>query len=189
MIENLNISSHSYQQCGCVSPYEWSIRSVVLPGTSNIIAAPLCHLADRCYVNATTKFSTNTSIWNAFCSNCTQECSTVGFTITPTSVTAPSDLYAYIAKNFVESVSVPLPTNWTTNWYSEVRDNYVSLDVVCESTQVEVYTQSASISGVDLLSNVGGLTGLWIGISFLSLMEFVEMFYRLLRYQYEIIRC
>jgi hypothetical protein len=183
-----NLSSHSYQQCGCVSPYEWSIRSIVLPGTSNIVVAPLCHVVDTCYTDATVRLSTSTSIWNEFCSNCTQECSTVDFLVTPSSVTAPSDPYAHIAKSFVESVSVPLPTNWTTNWLSEVQNNYISLDVVCESTQVEVYTQSASISGVDLLSNVGGLTGLWIGISFLSLMEFVEMLYRLLHYQYQIIR-
>ncbi|CAF4410788.1 unnamed protein product, partial [Adineta steineri] len=32
-------------------------------------------------------------------------------------------------------------------------------------------------------SNVGGQTGLWIGISFLSLMELAEMIYRLIRSQ------
>ena len=50
-------------------------------------------------------------------------------------------------------------------------------------TFVENSTQSAQINIVDVLSNIGGLTGLWIGISFLSLMEFAEMIYRLIRHQ------
>jgi hypothetical protein len=135
-----------------------------------------------------TRLSNTTSIWNEFCSNCTQECSTVDFLITPSSVAAPSLPYAYIAKSFVESTSVPLPADWATNWLTEVENNYISLDVVCESTLVENYTQSASISGVDVLSNVGGLTGLWIGMSLLSIMEIVEMLYRLFRYEYQFIR-
>ncbi|CAF3987504.1 unnamed protein product, partial [Rotaria sp. Silwood1] len=70
----------------------------------------------------------------------------------------------------------------------EIQNNYVAVDVVCETNRVEAYTQDASISSVDLLSNVGGHTGLWIGISFLSIMELVEMLYRLIRYHYYILR-
>jgi hypothetical protein len=64
---------------------------------------------------------------------------------------------------------------------TEIRANYISLEVVCETTRTEIYSQQASVSAVDLLSNIGGQTGLWIGMSFLSLLEFVEMVYRLLR--------
>ncbi len=48
---------------------------------------------------------------------------------------------------------------------SEIENNYIAVHFVCEPTRVEAYTEDASISGVDLLSNVGGHTGLWIGIS------------------------
>jgi hypothetical protein len=44
------------------------------------------------------------------------------------------------------------------------------------------------MTSVDVLSNVGGQTGLWIGVSFLSIMELAEMLYRLIRYQYYVIR-
>ena len=59
---------------------------------------------------------------------------------------------------------------------------------MCESTRVEVYTQQASMSPVDVISNVGGQTGLWIGISFLSLMEIAEMIYRLIRHRCQRVR-
>jgi len=165
-----------------VSSSQWSARSVVLPGTDKIIEAPLCSSTGTCSAEATIKFSSTTSIWNEFCSNCTQECSTVDFLITPSSIAAPSLPFAYVTKNFVESTSVPLPADWATNWPSEVQNNYVSFQVVCESTQVENYTQEAAITAVDVLSNVGGQTGLWIGMSCLCIMEFIEMLYRLIRH-------
>ncbi len=86
-------------------------------------------------------------------------------------------------KQFVESSSIPLPANWNTTWSSDIPANYVALEVVCENTRVTNYTQDATLTAVDVLSNVGGQTGLWIGISFLSLMEVAEMLYRLIRYQ------
>ncbi|CAF3136211.1 unnamed protein product [Rotaria sp. Silwood2] len=57
------------------------------------------------------------------------------------------------------------------------------MEVICQSTEVENYIQEASIHSFDIISNVGGHTRLWIGISFLSIMEFIEMLYRLIRYQ------
>jgi hypothetical protein len=88
----------------------------------------------------------------------------------------------------VESLPVPLPANWSTNWQSQLQNNYVAVDIVCESTQVENYTQVPSISQVDVLSNVGGLSGLWIGMSFLSIVEIIEMLYRLCRYEFYVIK-
>ena len=88
----------------------------------------------------------------------------------------------WYTKGFVEKSGIPTPENWTETWSTEIKNNYVSLDVVCETTQIETYTEDVSITAVDVVSNVGGHTGLWIGISFLSLMELVEMLYRLIRY-------
>jgi hypothetical protein len=125
-------------------------------------------------LDAGNRISNTTSIWDEFCSSCTQQCSTVNFIVTPSSVSAPSVPYAYMTKSFIKSTSVPLPTDWLTNWRSEVQNNYVSIDVVCESLQVENYTQESALGVRNVLSNVGDLTGLWIGMSFLSIMEFVD---------------
>ena len=86
-------------------------------------------------------------------------------------------------KSFVESFSIRLSKNWSTSWVAEIEWNYVGIEVITESTKFEVYTQQATLSPVDVLSNIGGQTGLWIGISFLSLMEIAEMIFRLIRYQ------
>ena len=106
-----------------------------------------------------------------------------------TSVSAPSTQQVSDTRNFVENKSgIPLPKNWSQIWSSEIENNYVAVDIVCETSRVETFTQDASMSPVDLLSNIGGQTGLWIGISFLSIMEFIEMLYRLIRYQCYILK-
>ncbi len=177
-----------YEQCNCIDPYQWTARSIVIPGTDQIVVAPLCNITDSCYGNATSQITNTDSIWNQYCSDCSESCSAVDFTITPSSVSAPSTMQLYQTKDFVENSGIPLSTNWSETWITEIENNYIALDVVCETFRVETYTESASISNGDLLSNVGGLSGLWIGISFLSIMEFVEMLYRLLRYHCYILK-
>lgn len=131
--------------------------------------------------------STESDIWDEFCGGCTQACSTADFMVTPSSVAAPAYPYDIVTKMFVEATRVSLPTNWTTTWKTHVSNNYIGLDVVCQSVLVENFTQDPSMNAVDVLSNVGGQSGLWIGISFLSVMELVEMLYRLARHECHVI--
>lgn len=177
-----------YVECGCINPFEWAARYVVLPGTANIVHASLCDMSSSCYSDAATRFQSSASIAGTFAANCGLECFSVEFPLKQSSVSAPPEWLMDDIKQFVESSSIPLPTNWSTTWSSEIQANYLGVNIVCESTRVESYSQQATLGGVDVLSNVGGQTGLWIGISFLSLMEIAEMFYRLIRYRCHRIR-
>ncbi len=181
-------SAYRYQECGCVSPFEWASRYVVLPGTTNIIYSYLCNVSDPCYSEAADRFQGSSAISTPYSADCGLECSSNDFVIKLSSVSAPPQWRMQDIKEFVESSSIPLPSNWSTTWPTEIQANYVGLSVVCETTRVESYTQQATLSAVDVISNVGGQTGLWIGISFLSLMEVAEMLYRLIRHQCHIIR-
>ena len=100
----------------------------------------------------------------------------------------PNPELASVIKYYAEQQNFPLPENWSTNWESEIANNFVGLEVVCQSFLVENMTQKALISLVDVLSGVGGQAGLWIGISFLSIMELIEMLFRLVRHQFQAIR-
>ena len=173
----------SYEQCGCTNPFRWNGRLIVLPGTDEIINAPFCEIQNPCYMAAETKFVNNKSIWSEYCSHCGEECSSVSFNIKASSLSAPPAFLYNDIKEFVKHSGVPLPDNWSTTWMNEIQSNYVSVEVAFELTRTEIYTQQATIQLVDVISNVGGQTGLWIGISFLSLMEIVEMIFRLLRRQ------
>lgn len=86
-------------------------------------------------------------------------------------------------KQFVENSSIPLPSDWSQNWKTHIRENYFALNLVRQTDFVENRTQSSSFSLVDVISNIGGQMGLWIGISLLSFMELLEMLCRLIHYE------
>ena len=110
------------------------------------------------------------SVMDEYCSACKQQCVTTNFILKKSSSKTPQQWLLEDIKNFVEkNSSIPLSSNWSTEWQDQIQENY---------------TQAATLTTVDVLSNVGGQTGLWIEISFLSLMEFIEMLYRILRHSF-----
>ena len=162
----------------------WSVRSVLLQGTDRVLRAPICYMENEC-INAAMLALANLTFVEQYCSECNPACSTIDFVVTPSSSAAPSAIYAETIKSKIESLDVPLPSNWSTTWLSEIENNYVGLDVVCQSPMLENLTEQPTITPIDVLSNVGGQSGLWIGVSFLSIMEFIEMLYRLAHFQYK----
>ncbi|UJR18328.1 hypothetical protein I4U23_005230 [Adineta vaga] len=182
------VQTYVYEQCGCVDPSQWSARYVLPLGSSTVIQSQLCSVSDLCYTNATTRFQSTPEIFHKYGSNCGLDCSNIEFPLKISSSLAPMEWDIDDIKAFVESSSIPLPLNWSITWRNDIQTNYVGLDIVCETTRVTSYIQQASLSPVDVLSNIGGQTGLWIGISFLSLMELAEMLYRLIRHQFHLMR-
>jgi len=153
-----------------------------------MIVAPLCNISDKCYSQAASVLLTSTSLLEKYCPYCPQQCLITNFNIKPSMWKAPPTWLLDDIKKFVENSKIPVPIDWSTNWRSHIDSSYLSVELVHESTLVENYTQTATMTAVDVLSNVGGQTGLWIGVSFLSIMELAEMLYRLVRYQYHAIR-
>jgi len=159
----------------------------VLPGTNKIILAPLCYANDTCYITAGNALLNTASLSNMYCADCSGECSITNFLLDISSLATPLEWQMDGIKAFVENSSVPLPANWSTTWRHHIYTNYLQLSVIRETNIVENYTQTATIQLVDVLSNIGGQTSLWIGMSFLSMMELAEMLYRLIRYQFNAI--
>ncbi|CAF1172232.1 unnamed protein product [Didymodactylos carnosus] len=188
----LCLQAFTYAVCGCASPLFWNVRSVVLPGTNNLITAPLCSPNDICYSQASITITSNETLINQYCSLCSTECFQRIFIAVPSAFKSPRMWVKNRIRQFVEERSnisvtsrpIALPADWSTKWSDYIDNNYVAVQVVRGSFTVDFYAQSATLSWVDLLSNVGGQTGLWIGMSFLSLFELLETFYRLIRRQF-----
>ena len=172
-----------YVECGCVNPFMWSTRSIVLPGTNKTITAPLCNISDTdlCYIRAFDKLLNSADLKEKYCSDCSQQCSIVDFILQTSSLSTPMEWQLAGIKQFVENSTIPLPSDWSTAWHTYIQTSYLAISVVRQTNIVENYTQSPQLDHVDVISNIGGQTGLWIGMSFLSLMELIEMIYRVIR--------
>ncbi|CAF1291168.1 unnamed protein product [Adineta ricciae] len=178
----LDAQIFTYEKCGCVNPYYWDIRSVLSPKTNTVISAPLCNVTNNCYTEAASAYINSTkSINKNDEASCLQECEMNDFIIKKSSLATPTLWQLNDIKSFVENSSIPQPSDWSTSWPDYILQNYLAVSVVRETDVVEKNIQSASLSIGDVISNIGGQTGLWIGISILSVMELFEMIYRLLR--------
>lgn len=137
---------------------------------------------------AANKLLSSSSLLNKYCSECHPQCSVTDFILQISSSQTPVESQMNNIKSFVENTSIPLPADWKSNWRNYIYKNYLMVSVVLENPLIEQNTQSASIGFGDLVSNIGGQTGLWIGISFLSIMEIIEMLFELIKHQYYLLR-
>ena len=58
---------------------------------------------------------------------------------------------------------------------SSVRESVVSLNVYYNSLSYTLATESPKLNIISLLSNIGGSLGLFMGVSFLSLVEILAL--------------
>ncbi|CAF2839540.1 unnamed protein product [Rotaria sp. Silwood2] len=184
----LCLQTYVYEQCGCVNPVLWNARSIVLPNTSKVILAPLCNQSNTCYIPAANVLLSTASLTNKYCSECKEECSITDFIVQISSLMVPVEWQMNNIKRFVENSTIPLANNWSTTWTKHIETNYVAVTVFHGMIAVENKTQTATLGVIEVLSNIGGQIGLWIGFSLLSLMEVVEMVYQLICYQCRKIR-
>ncbi|XP_028664837.2 degenerin unc-8-like [Erpetoichthys calabaricus] len=58
----------------------------------------------------------------------------------------------------------------------QIRDNLVKVVVYYQQLNYEQIEEEPSLTEIDLISNMGGLIGLWVGFSVCTLAEFFELF-------------
>ncbi|CAF0924898.1 unnamed protein product [Brachionus calyciflorus] len=72
--------------------------------------------------------------------------------------------------------------NFTGTNRRQMKNDLVSLYFYYETLSYEEIKEKESIDLVGLLSNLGGIAGLFLGISFLSLVEIIEIAFQILHY-------
>ncbi|CAF0992779.1 unnamed protein product [Brachionus calyciflorus] len=72
--------------------------------------------------------------------------------------------------------------NFTGTNRRHMKKDLISLYFYYESLSYEEITEKESIDLVGLLSNLGGIAGLFLGISFLSLVEIIEIAFQILHF-------
>ncbi|XP_076810463.1 bile acid-sensitive ion channel-like isoform X1 [Clavelina lepadiformis] len=97
---------------------------------------------------------------------CTMPCSFTEFTTIPSYATAPG----LQTRRFYEK------SLGYTNNSRYVQENFVSLDITFAEIGFTKETQSKQIDEIGLMSDIGGQLGLWVGMSFVTVAEFIQYF-------------
>ena len=66
--------------------------------------------------------------------------------------------------------------DWQKEW---VRKNFVRLNIFFEDKTLEMTVQIPSYGLVDLCADIGGILGLWAGISIITVIEIVSFIFNL----------
>ena len=105
--------------------------------------------------------------------HCPLECETILYSITTSFSKFPNFVYyKRLINNSMITSKYPVGYNIT---YSDIQQSVIAFNVYYDDLKFISISEVAKTTTTDLISNVGGLLGLFIGISFLSFGEIIEM--------------
>jgi len=105
--------------------------------------------------------------------DCPQECDSMYYEITTSMSKFPSkSIYLNLLKNN-KFIKLFKSNNFS---HEQLNESYLAFRVYFENLEYTEIRQEIKTTIIDLISNIGGLLGLFLGMSFLSFFEFLELF-------------
>lgn len=107
------------------------------------------------------------------CDNqCPIECSHTHYDVQHSSSIFPSRQYA---QDILADTQIKRLMENAELTYSNLRESILSLHIYYEELEYTMISEQPALSLIDVISNVGGTLGLFIGISLLSIFEILEI--------------
>ncbi len=78
----------------------------------------------------------------------------------------------------IEQNSFQIPNNYSINNQLDI-NKYVNILINYQNNQYTLISQSPKMQLFDLMSSVGGLISLFLGFSFLTLIEFIDVIFKI----------
>jgi hypothetical protein len=121
----------------------------------------------------------NTDIYSKCTPLCPKECDSIDYDIEVMTSKYPTEEYAKVLLNDPKIMKLYSDYNKSIT-INDLRESMVQLSVYYMSFEYTEISQTEKISLIDGVSNFGGLLGLFIGASFLTFGEFIEIIVELL---------
>ncbi|XP_075061406.1 epithelial sodium channel subunit beta-like [Mixophyes fleayi] len=153
------------KNCGCRM---WEFPA---PPGCNV---PLCNISEPSVNNCVETYEYKLSHDQLKC-HCPLQCEEENFELTLSSSQWPSSTY-------LDYFSKRLQTSRGDHDMQTIRDNVVKVVVYYQQLNYELIEEVPSMQLVDLFSSIGGLVGLWIGVSVCTVAEFLELIVNLLTF-------
>ncbi|XP_071964199.1 acid-sensing ion channel 2-like [Antedon mediterranea] len=115
---------------------------------------------------------------------CEQPCRTISYNSDISMSYWPSKNYKENLKQSLFNFSKPLRRVLEDDCKDSesIRQNLLALDIYYQDLNFEIIKQSYTYTSIDLVGAVGGLVGLWLGLSILTVFEAVELCLNLSRF-------
>ncbi|CAF0866573.1 unnamed protein product [Rotaria sordida] len=174
-------------QCKCIEPtlavfYQF-FNNNNFNNTQTTKNISLCSIDDEC-LSQSIYFNSS-----ELCQECLPECEIIQYSVQSSYARYPNPkAYPQVLKrvqtHFRRSTQVNSSSNTSnellTNFRPGLRDNIVAVEISASPYATEILTGSPMYTWVDLISSIGGQTGLWIGVSLISFVEITELLHLLI---------
>ena len=106
------------------------------------------------------------------CSDCPLECDSEFYSLTTSSLDYPTKIYADMLANQPQMLR---RFNNKTPTYQQLKQSIVSLNINYNDLSYTQINELQKITLLDLITNIGGAMGLFLGLSFISLFEIAQL--------------
>lgn len=164
----LCFSEHLYKECKC---YESSTIEFFPDGQN-------CHRFSNfsCLIDFNINFFSQNIKEKC---DCPLECNSVSYSITTSMADFPNQAYSDYLLNQTKIVKLFNANNVTLN-SDELKRSILEVCIYFDELKYTMIEETEKMSWVDLISNCGGTMGLFIGVSFLSFIELVDLVLQIL---------
>ena len=160
----LAIQSYYMTYCSCVDSYFSSYLNIRACTTLN---------DSTCTYNTNQKIY-NEGIYQKLIDKCPLECTQSSYKFTTSISDFPSDSYAdWLLSD--SKIVTRLQNLYGASSVDLIKKSMVWITVYFDETKYTLISELPSQTAVDLMGSIGGTLGLYIGISFLSFIELVEI--------------
>ena len=117
-----------------------------------------------------------------YCSKlCPKECNSIDYPLSTSFTDFPShDFYEKLLNSSVIKKHFPNGTDYAT-----LKNSVLAVNVYYEELVYTKFTQLPKMTILDLISNIGGILGLFIGMSFLSFAEIISIMIKIAIFSFE----
>ncbi|CAF0910966.1 unnamed protein product [Rotaria sp. Silwood1] len=148
-----------------------------------------CSIKDRCLLHRN-RFNAR-----KYCPECLPECELIQFKIQSSYADYPNTrstdkVLTRVEKHLKTTGKSVVHLNTSAclnNRKGALLDNIVAVEISASPFATEILAESPMYTWVDVISSIGGQTGLWIGVSLISFVEIAELLFLLLCHFVQII--
>ncbi|CAF0952917.1 unnamed protein product [Didymodactylos carnosus] len=175
--------SYIYHQCRCTIPIYFFVDKLVVNNQLVSVNACSVHTDEgMCAAEARQNFLNDLQLQSKQCVHCQPECEIMTFETDTSSLRAPTELQKLLLVmdflNTENKSATPLPADFEANYTLYLDKNYLKLKILPVSQYVTSYTEMATYSWVAFMSDIGGQSGFWMGLSVSSIIELIGLIYR-----------